>query len=125
MVPSLPGCLPGLRPERVREERFAAGFFTNGESDDSGRDEFDESRPSGARNAATRPSSSSRRRRNAAFRPASLDQPSPELNCHSSSVWARIEQPTLRNNPNVTSIISVDPYSGIRTTLFTREPTES
>lgn len=38
-----PGCLPGLRPERVRDERFFAGFYDHGASDDGGREEFDES----------------------------------------------------------------------------------
>jgi hypothetical protein len=38
-----PGCLPGLRPERVRDERFFAGFFDHGASEDGGREEFDES----------------------------------------------------------------------------------
>jgi hypothetical protein len=35
--------LPGLRPDLVREERFFAGFFDHGSSEDGGRDEFDES----------------------------------------------------------------------------------
>jgi hypothetical protein len=38
-----PGCFPGPRPERVREERFFAGFLSQGESEDGGREEFDES----------------------------------------------------------------------------------
>jgi hypothetical protein len=38
-----PGCLPGVRPERVRDARFFAGFFPRGASDDGGRGEFDES----------------------------------------------------------------------------------
>jgi hypothetical protein len=38
-----PGCLPGLRPEAVRNERLRAGFFDHGASDEGGRDEFDES----------------------------------------------------------------------------------
>jgi hypothetical protein len=38
-----PGCLPGLRPDLVRDERFLAGFFDHGASDDGGREEFDES----------------------------------------------------------------------------------
>jgi hypothetical protein len=41
--PDAPGCLPGLRPDRVRDERFFAGFFAHGASDDGGREEFDES----------------------------------------------------------------------------------
>jgi RHS repeat-associated protein len=36
----------------------------------------------------------------------------------SSSIWARIEKPTLMNNPNVTSIISIDPYTGIHSKIF-------
>jgi hypothetical protein len=32
-----------LRPEAVRGERFFAGFFAHGASDDGGRDEVDES----------------------------------------------------------------------------------
>lgn len=38
-----PGCLSGLRPELVRDERFLAGFFDHGASDDGEREEFDES----------------------------------------------------------------------------------
>ncbi len=38
-----PGCLPGLRPERSRDERFFAGFFSHGASEDGGCEEFDES----------------------------------------------------------------------------------
>jgi hypothetical protein len=38
-----PGCLPGLRPDRPRDERFLAGFLSHGTSEDGGRDEFDES----------------------------------------------------------------------------------
>jgi hypothetical protein len=53
-----PGCLPCGLPERVGEERFGAGFFTNGESDDGGVPLLEESRPSWALNAATKPSSS-------------------------------------------------------------------
>jgi hypothetical protein len=37
------GCLPGLRPDLVRDERFFAGFFDHCASDDGGREEFDES----------------------------------------------------------------------------------
>jgi hypothetical protein len=39
----VPGCLPGLRPDLAREERFLAGFFDHGASEDGGREEFDES----------------------------------------------------------------------------------
>lgn len=28
-----PGCLPGLRPDLVRDDRFFAGFLTHGASD--------------------------------------------------------------------------------------------
>ena len=52
---------------RVREERFAAGFFTNGESDDGGLPLLEESRPSWARSAATMPSSSVKRASRAVF----------------------------------------------------------
>jgi hypothetical protein len=41
-----PGCLPGLRLDLVREDRFFAGFFAHGASEDGGRDEFVESAPS-------------------------------------------------------------------------------
>src|SRR6188768_1629772 len=58
VAPGAPGCLPCGLPERVREERFAAGFFTNGESDDGGLPLLEESRPSWARSVATMPSSS-------------------------------------------------------------------
>ncbi len=52
-IPGAPGCVPGLRPERVRDERFRAGLF-HGASDDGGRDEFDESIPRRRSNSATR-----------------------------------------------------------------------
>jgi hypothetical protein len=35
--------LPGLRPDLLRDERFLAGFFNHGASEDGGREEFDES----------------------------------------------------------------------------------
>ena len=38
-----PGCFPGARPDLVRDERFLAGFFDQGASEDGGREEFDES----------------------------------------------------------------------------------
>jgi hypothetical protein len=69
-----PGCLPGLRPDLLRDERFFAGFFDHGASDDGGREEFDESeanrRSSSATrsvNAATMRSNSSCSTRKAAF----------------------------------------------------------
>ncbi len=36
------------------------------------------------------------------------------------SVWAEIEFPALKANPNVTSIIAVDPKTGVETLLWTR-----
>src|SRR5205807_7833178 len=36
-------CFPGVRPDRVRDERFLAGFFSQGRSEDGGREELDES----------------------------------------------------------------------------------
>jgi hypothetical protein len=47
-----PGCLPGLRPDLVREEHLHAGFFDHGASEDGGRAEFDESSPSRRSNSA-------------------------------------------------------------------------
>ena len=52
--PDAPGCLPGLRPERVRDERFFAGFFAHGASEDGGREEFDESAASARSSSAIR-----------------------------------------------------------------------
>lgn len=49
-----PGCLPGWRPDVPREERFFAGCFAHGASDEGGRDEFDESDASRRSNSATR-----------------------------------------------------------------------
>jgi hypothetical protein len=49
-----PGCLPALRPERPRDERFFAGFFSHGSSDDGGREEFDESADRRRSNSAIR-----------------------------------------------------------------------
>jgi hypothetical protein len=37
------GCLPGLRPDLLRDERFLAGFFDHGASEDGSREEFNES----------------------------------------------------------------------------------
>src|SRR5664279_4402714 len=45
-TPGSPGCLPGLRPDRSRQERCFAGFLFHGGSEDGGREEFDESAPS-------------------------------------------------------------------------------
>lgn len=36
-----PGCLPGLRPDLPRDERFFAGSLSRGASDDGGRDGVD------------------------------------------------------------------------------------
>jgi hypothetical protein len=47
-----PGCLPGRRPEEVREERLTGLRY--GKSDDGGRLEFDESAPSRRSNSAIR-----------------------------------------------------------------------
>ncbi|MDQ3153853.1 MAG: hypothetical protein M3R63_19790 [Actinomycetota bacterium] len=35
--------MPGLRPDRVRDDRFLAGFFAHGASDEGGREDVDES----------------------------------------------------------------------------------
>ena len=37
-----PGCLPGLRPDRDREERFLTGFLSHGASDEGGREDVEE-----------------------------------------------------------------------------------
>jgi hypothetical protein len=69
-----PGCLPGLRPDLLRDERFFAGFFDHGASEDGGREEFDESQANRRSssvtrcvNAATMRRSSSCSARNTAF----------------------------------------------------------
>jgi hypothetical protein len=49
-----PGCLPGFRPDLTRDERFLAGCFAHGASDEGGRDEFDESWPSRCSSSAIR-----------------------------------------------------------------------
>lgn len=49
-----PGCFPGLRPDWDREDRFLAGFFDQGASEDGGREEFDESDANRRSNSATR-----------------------------------------------------------------------
>jgi hypothetical protein len=36
------------------------------------------------------------------------------------SVWERVELPALKNNPNVTKIVAVDPKTGIETVLWER-----
>ena len=51
--PWAPGCLPGLRPDRVREDRLGAGL-AHGASEDGGFDEFDESDPNRRSSSATR-----------------------------------------------------------------------
>src|SRR5664280_2092261 len=53
-TPGSPGCLPGLRPDRSRDDRGFAGFLLHGGSEDGGREEFDESKPSRRSNSATR-----------------------------------------------------------------------
>src|SRR5690242_10225860 len=62
-----PGCLPCGLPERLRTERLAAGFLVNGESDDGGLPLVEESRPSWACSAASKPSSSVTRAARAAI----------------------------------------------------------
>ncbi len=73
-----PGCLPGLRSDLLRDERFFAGFFDHGASDDGGREEFDESEANTrsnsscpTRNAAFSVRKSAFSARNAAFSAAS------------------------------------------------------
>src|SRR5664279_1207883 len=53
-TPGSPGCLPGLRPDRSRDDRRFAGFLLHGGPEDGGREEFDESKPSRRSNSATR-----------------------------------------------------------------------
>jgi hypothetical protein len=48
-----PGCLPGRRPERLREDRFLAGFFCHGASVEGGREELEESFDSRRSSSAT------------------------------------------------------------------------
>jgi len=48
-----PGCLPGSRPDRVRDERFTRDF-SHSASEDGGRDEFDESAPNQRSSSAIR-----------------------------------------------------------------------
>jgi hypothetical protein len=62
-----PNCLPGLRPDLVRDERFLAGFFDHGASDDGGRDEFDESELNRRSSSATRSVTTANIRFNSAF----------------------------------------------------------
>lgn len=56
VVPAVPSCLPGPRPERIREDCFGAGL-ANGASEDGGLEEFDESLPSCRSGSATRATS--------------------------------------------------------------------
>jgi hypothetical protein len=51
-TPGSPGCFPGLRPDRCRDDRAFAGFFVYGESEDGGREELDESAASLRSNSA-------------------------------------------------------------------------
>jgi hypothetical protein len=66
-----PGCLPGLRPDAIRDERFFAGFLSQGASDDGGREEFDESADSRRSSAQIRSDSSATTRFSSAFSAAS------------------------------------------------------
>jgi len=50
--------LPGFRPDRVREDRFFAGFFSHGASDEGGREEFNESADNSRSSSALRSDSS-------------------------------------------------------------------
>lgn len=70
VVPGAPSCLPGLRPERVREDRFGAGL-ANGRSDDGGLEEFEESLPRRRSSYATRAASRSHWELNCSTRPDS------------------------------------------------------
>jgi hypothetical protein len=65
--PDSPGCLPGLRPDRARDDRLRAGFLAHGASDDGGREEFDESAPRRRSNSATRSVNAATIRFNSAF----------------------------------------------------------
>jgi hypothetical protein len=47
--------LPGLRTDLLRDERFVAGFFDHGTSDDGDREELDESEAN-RRSSSTTPS---------------------------------------------------------------------
>ena len=51
-TPGSPCCLPGLRPDRRRDDRAFVTFFVYTESDDGGREDFDESAPSRRSNSA-------------------------------------------------------------------------
>src|SRR5450755_1052403 len=53
-TPGSPGCFPGLRPDRSRDDRGLAGCLLHGASEDGGREEFDESAPSRRSSSATR-----------------------------------------------------------------------
>ena len=52
-TPGSPGCLPGLRPDRSAGRPGLRGLLVYGESEDGGREEFDESAPSRRSNSAT------------------------------------------------------------------------
>jgi hypothetical protein len=41
-------------------------------------------------------------------------------NLRPGSTWERVELPTLKANPNVTQIITIDPATGNETVIFTR-----
>ncbi len=62
----MPGCLPGLRPDRDRDDRGRAGL-AHGGSDDGGFEEFDESDPNRRFNSATSTRNTSTIDRSAAF----------------------------------------------------------
>ena len=66
-----PGCLPGLRPDRVRAERFFAGCLDHGGSEDGGLDEFDESVPARRSNSPIRSVNSAITRSSVAICPRS------------------------------------------------------
>lgn len=66
-----PGCLPGLRPDLLRDERFFAGFFSHSASDDGGREEFDESADRRRSSSQIRSDSSATTRFSSAFSTAS------------------------------------------------------
>jgi hypothetical protein len=66
-VDNAPCCLPGLRAERVRDDRFSAGFLAHGASDDGGREKFDESADSCRFNSTTRSVNTANIRFNSSF----------------------------------------------------------
>jgi hypothetical protein len=86
-----PGCLPGSRPGLAREERFFAGFFDHGASDDGGREEFDEPAEDPRFNSAIPSACSATIRSSPTTRAANR-----ATNCRScSQVGASDTQPTL------------------------------